>query len=71
MTKGVTIRSKCNWNEDGEKYSNFFLNLKKKSSHSKQNSCSKNPQKRSKRSKLNTAKLYQFYEKFFSKKIIL
>ena len=27
--EGVKIRSKCNWNEDGEKYSNFFLNLKK------------------------------------------
>ena len=27
--EGIKIRSKCNWYEDGEESSNFFLNLEK------------------------------------------
>ena len=29
QAKGIKIRSKCNWYEHGEKFTNFFLNLEK------------------------------------------
>ena len=29
ITKGIKIRSRCQWYEDGEKFTKFFLNLEK------------------------------------------
>ena len=40
--EGIKMRSKYNWYEDGKKYSIFFLNLDKTSSHLKPNKFTKN-----------------------------
>ena len=67
--KGIKIRSKCKWYEDGKNYSNFFRNLEKKLSHSKPKRFLKIGEKEVKEQSEILQALYQFYQEFFSKKV--
>ena len=54
--EGIKIRTNCNWYEDGEKSSEFFLNLEKNRAIQNQIRLLSNRRKGNKRSKQNIAK---------------
>ena len=69
-TNGAILRSRCNWYEDGEKSSKFFLNLEKRkaiNSTVKKN-IDKDSGKQLSESNEILAELHNFYSKLFTKK---
>ena len=67
--EGLRIRSKCNWYEDGEKSSKFFLNLEKDRAIQNQIRLLKIGKKEIKDQSEILQNLYQFYEELYSKKV--
>ena len=67
--EGLRIRSKCNWYENGEKSSKFFLNLEKHRATQNQIRSLKIGEKEIKDQSEILQNLYQFYEELYSKKV--
>ena len=67
--EGLRIRSKCNWYENGEKSSKFFLNLEKHRATQNQIRLLKIGEKEIKDQSEILQNLYQFYEELYSKNV--
>ena len=69
--EGLRIRGKCNWYEDGEKSSKFFLNLEKDWAIQNQIRLLKIGEKEINDQSEILQNLYQFYEELYSKKFLI
>ena len=69
-TNGAILRSRCNWYEDGEKSSKFFLNLEKRKAINStvKKIIDKDSGKQLSESNEILAELHNFYSKLFTKK---